>query len=169
MTGLRFGTSDVLASRSREHSSRAFEEPRSSKCPRRTILNALERAKILMPDRDHGITPVGVNGESVLAAACRRTIAIAAHRAEGRFEETIRDAEAFLPPIVGPSRGKYDVLLLDVDAVLDADRLTLLRSAATMAVLREAYQATGKAMGAAHMSSYLRQVAHAIHLKALEA
>ncbi len=153
MTGLRFGTSDVLASR----------------CPRRTILTALERAKILMPDRNHGITPVGIEGERVLEAACDRTIAIATHQAEGRFEETIRDAEAFLPPIVGPDRGKYDVLLLDVDAMVDADRLTLLRSAATMAVLREAYQATGEAMGAAHMGSYLRQIAHAIHLKALEA
>ncbi|MBS3068272.1 hypothetical protein J4450_06205 [Candidatus Micrarchaeota archaeon] len=150
MTGLRFRSSEVVTSR----------------CPRRTILNALERAKILLSDRDlHGITPIGLNGERILAAACGRALSIATHRAEGRFSDAIREAEAFLPPIVGPQRGRWDVLLLDTDALLDTDHRTLLSKVAAMAILGEAYEQVGKPMDATHMKSYLRLAAHAVQLR----
>ena len=147
MTGLRFASSEGPA----------------PKCPRRTILNALEGARILPSERSHDLTRV--SGDRILEAACARTIAIATHHTEGRFDDVIREAEAFLPPIVGPTRGRYGVLLLDIDAMLDADPDTLLSKTAAMAVLREACQITGRSMAAAHLGSYLRQAVHAIQLK----
>ena len=169
MIALRFDRRDIRSTR--------------SKCPKETILRALDGSKVLLPDSvtyghelsmkihqdimQHGIT-IGVRGERVLAAACHKALAIANHHVEGRHDHAIREAELFLPPVVGPRRGKFDVLLLDTEALLDTGTRILLSKIAVMAVAREAYGRVGKNMDAAHMGSYLKLAVHALQLRQFE-
>ncbi len=137
---------------------------RTPRCPRETIQNALEiagRRTGRLNTAKQVLRSIMPDDETI---ACATTKRVAEHHAGGMHADAIREGEAYLlGTILRPERGRFGVVLIDYDKLVEVpDRGILITSAAIMAVVKATYRITGANIAASHTGTCLTDVFAAI-------